>query len=71
MSNSDGRDTLLATLAGVLTPLDPLDLAAAPNCPNCLSPLSAVVGAWFCESCRLVGRSSAEGFEWTVGGPPL
>lgn len=31
--------------------MDEFEFAAAPNCPNCLHPMTAVVGAWYCDRC--------------------
>jgi hypothetical protein len=40
--------------------MDEVEFAAAPNCPNCLLPMTAVVGAWFCEQCGHVDRPEEE-----------
>ncbi len=36
--------------------MDEFEFTAAPNCPNCLLPMTAVVGAWYCEQCGHVDR---------------
>ena len=35
---------------------DDLGELGAPACPECLEPMDAVVGAWWCEACRVTVR---------------
>lgn len=44
-----GRRNLL-----LMEDLDSLDV---PNCPQCLESMQPVVGAWWCETCRVTVRS--------------
>ena len=39
--------------------LDVLEFVGTPNCARCLHPMTAVVGRFWCESCRVAASANS------------